>query len=221
MTASISLTAEDGFEFTGQLAEPEGKPVAGLVVLQEIFGVTGHIQQVTERFAEAGYLAVAPSLFDRAQPGIVLDYADVTKGRDIMMSLDIEQCVLDMGAAADAVRTAGKVGVIGYCWGGAMADLAAGRVEIDAAVSYYGGRIASWLDIKPQCPVMYHFGETDPLIPADVVEQIRGGRPDGELFVYPEAGHGFNCDERPDFHPTSAALALRRTKEFFAQHLHG
>lgn len=215
----IRLRSSDGHEFEAWQASPPGRPKAGLMVLQEIFGVTDHIRRVTDAFAAAGYLAVAPSLFDRIEPGLRLDYADVSRGRDTMMKLDFDQSVLDMTATTEALRSVGKVAAVGYCWGGAMADLAACRVDIDAAASYYGSRTTSWLELQPRCPVIYHFGAEDPLIPAEVVEQIRSGRPEGEFHVYAQAGHGFNCDERPDFRPDSAALALQRTLAFFDRHL--
>ena len=117
------------------------------------------------------------------------------------------------------MRTAGKVGAIGYCWGGALADLAACSCEIDAAVSYYGRHTATWLELKPKCPVLYHFGALDPLIPPDVVATIRTGRPDGVFHVYADAGHGFNCDERHEYHAPSAELAFERTMAFLNQWL--
>ena len=216
MGSMIRLTASDGHQFEAYRADPDGEVRGGLVVIQEIFGVTDHIQRVTDGFAAEGFVAIAPAMFDRLEPGIRLDYSEIEKGRDTMLQLDQDHAVLDMQAAVDALGTEHKV-VIGYCWGGAMADLAACELDIDAAVSYYGGRITSWLDQKPGCPVIYHFGATDPMIPPEVVEQIRGARPDGEFHVYEQAGHGFNCDERPDFHPESAALALERSLNFLGR----
>jgi carboxymethylenebutenolidase len=219
MGRDIRLTAVDGHVLEAWLCEPEAPPRSALVILQEVFGLTTHIRSVTEQFAEAGYLAIAPALFDRVSPGIQLDYSEVEKGRDTMLKLDLEQSLLDIDAALEAVRDTGKTGIIGYCWGGAMADLAACRLDIDAAVAYYGGRITSWLELQPKCDVMYHFGGRDPLIPADVVARIRAARPAGIFHVYPDAGHGFNCDERADFHPTSASLALERSLSFLAERL--
>jgi carboxymethylenebutenolidase len=150
-------------------------------------------------------------MFDRIRAGVMLDYTEIEQARGLMMQLNPDHATQDMAAAADAARTAGKVAVIGYCWGGAMADLAACRIHVDAAVAYYGRMIVEWLDLRPACPVMYHFGGTDPLIPDEMIEQIRESRPDGVFHTYPGAGHGFNCTERADFHPESAALALKRT----------
>ena len=216
MGETVQLAASDGHQLGAYLAKPDGAPRAGLVLLQEVFGVTDHIRRVTDGFAAEGYLAIAPSLFDRVEPGITLPYTDVERGREVMLKLDRERSVLDIAAAADAVRTAGKVVSVGYCWGGAMADLAACRLELAGAVSYYGRMITEWLELEPNCPVLYHFGGNDALIPMTTLQQIRGGRPDGIMYLYPEAGHGFNCDERDDFDPDSAGQALDRTLTFLA-----
>jgi carboxymethylenebutenolidase len=216
---TIRLKAADGHELDAYLVKPSGRPKAGIVVIQEIFGVTGHIRRVTEQFADLGYLAIAPAFFDRVERGIALDYKDIERGRDIMMKLDLAQVALDVAAAIDAVRSAGKVGVVGYCWGGSVADLAACRTDADAAVSYYGRQMVNWLGEQPRCPVLYHFGRKDFLLPMEIVEQVRAGRPGQEIHVYDEAGHGFNCDERHEYHAPSAALALERTLAFFNKHL--
>lgn len=215
----IQLTTADEHNMAAYRAEPDGTPRGGLIILQEIFGITDHVRRVADGFAAEGYLAVAPSLFDRVRPGVVLDYAEVGQGREIMQKLSLDDVVTDMAAAADTVRSAGRVGAVGYCWGGAMADLAACRIDVDAAVAYYGRMIVEWLDSKPACPVMYHFGDEDSLIPLETVAQIRAARPAGIVFTYPDAGHGFNCDERDDFEPESAALALRRTLDFLNENL--
>jgi carboxymethylenebutenolidase len=214
MGDDIQLTAGDGHQLQAYVAAPAGVPRGGLVVIQEVFGVTPHIRQVTDRFAAQGYLAVAPAMFDRVQPGTALAYTEVERGRDLMLQLDREQSVLDMAAAVDAVREAGQVGAVGYCWGGAMADLAACRLDIAGAVSYYGRMIVEWLALRPRCPVLYHFGGQDPLIPPETVQQIRNARPDGVFYLYPAAGHGFNCEDREDYEPDSAAQALERTLAF-------
>jgi carboxymethylenebutenolidase len=219
MGEMIELTTSDGHKLAAYRAHPDAAPKAGIVVVQEIFGVTGHIKRVTDQFASHGYLAIAPSLFDRVQSDVVLEYTEIEKARETMQRLDLDDTVVDMAAAAAAVRSAGKVGAVGYCWGGAIADLAACRIEINAAVAYYGRMIVEWLDLKPACPVMYHFGDKDQLIPSEMVAEIRDARPDGVFYTYPEAGHGFSCDERPDYRPESAKLALDRTLEFFGENL--
>jgi len=215
----IRLTAADGHTLDAYRATPDGTPRAGLVVLQEIFGLTGHIRRVADDYAQRGYLAIAPALFDRVKPGTVLDYTDIDEGRSIMQQLALDDTVHDIAAAADEVRAAGSVAVVGYCWGGAMADLAACRVDIDAAAAYYGRMIVEWLDLVPGCPVIYHFGEADPLIPAEMIDRIHAARPDGVFHVYRDAGHGFNCDGREDFNAQAAKVALDRTLEFFGRHL--
>jgi len=219
MGDTIGLIANDGHALSAYRNAPAGEPRGGIVILQEIFGITDHIRSVVDQYAQLGFLTIAPSLFDRVRPDIVLDYTDIEQAREIMMSLDRELAVADIAAAAAAARSAGKVAAIGYCWGGAMADLAACRIDIDAAVSYYGRATVEWLDEQPQCPVMYHYGAQDQLIPPELVEQISAGRPGHPSFVYEGAGHGFNCDDRPDFRPETAALALERTLAFLDEHL--
>jgi carboxymethylenebutenolidase len=219
MAETIRLRATDGHELDGWLARPAGTPRGGLVVLQEIFGVNGHIRRVTESFAAEGYLALAPALFDRVRRGAELGYDDLATGRELMGALARPDLVRDMGAAVAALAGAGRVGAIGYCWGGALADLAACECPIQAAVSYYGRHTATWLELQPKCPVLYHFGKLDPLIPPETVAAIRAGRPDGIFHVYEEAGHGFNCEERHEFHAPSAALALERTLAFLRRHV--
>jgi len=219
MGQTVQLIAADGHRLGVWLARPQGKPRGGLVVLQEIFGVNGHIRRVTESFAAEGYLALAPALFDRVAPAVEFGYDQVEAGRNAMTALERPDTVRDISAAVGAAREAGRVGAIGYCWGGALADLAACECGVDAAVSYYGRHTATWLDLKPKCPVFYHFGRLDPLIPPETVAAIRAGRPDGVFHEYEGAGHGFNCDERHEYHPASAQLALERSLAFLRRHV--
>jgi carboxymethylenebutenolidase len=219
MGEMIQLSAADGHQLSAYEAAPAGTPRAGILILQEIFGVTAHIKRVTDAYASRGYLALAPAFFDRVGPNITLDYADIEQGRDTMMQLDPDNTVKDMAAAVEHLGSAGAVATVGYCWGGAMAYLAACRLPLAAAVSYYGGQIARFLDEAPQCPVMYHFGAEDGHIPMSVVDEIKAARTDGIFHIYAGAGHGFNCDDRADYHPNSAALALQRSLDFLAQHL--
>lgn len=219
MGETIRLKAADGHELDAWLARPAGAPRGGLVVLQEIFGVNRHIRRIADSFATDGYLAIAPALFDRVRPGVELGYDQLEAGRDTMQALERANTVRDISTAVAAVREAGKVGAIGYCWGGALADLAACECGIAAAVSYYGRHTATWLELQPRCPVMYHFGKLDPLIPPATVAAIRAGRPRGVFHIYDEAGHGFNCDERHEYHAESASLALKRTLEFLRRYI--
>lgn len=225
MTAeTITIKALDGHELDGYLAMPASPPRVGLLVLQEIFGVNGHIRKVADGFAARGFLALAPALFDRQKKDVQLGYDRIREARSLMAKVKIDDVATDLGAAVAALRSrlvppGGRVGAVGYCWGGAIADLAACRVGIDAGVSYYGRANVNWLDEKPACPMLYHFGGKDPVIPPELREQIEAGRPDGESHVYPDAGHGFNCDDRAEFDAASAELALTRTLAFFRLHL--
>ncbi len=219
MGQAITVTAEDAHELSAYRADPADAPRGGLVVIQEIFGVNAHIRNVCDRFAEAGYTAIAPAMFDRVERGIELDYdADgVAKGREIMGGLDWDGAIRDVAAAAAAVADAGKTGAIGYCWGGSVAWLAATRLGLPS-VGYYGGRIVELTDETPQAPVMLHFGAEDPVIPPEDIEKIRAARPDVPVFMY-QAGHGFNCDARASYNEESAKFALVRTLEFLTENL--
>jgi carboxymethylenebutenolidase len=218
MGHKIQLTAADGHVFSAYLAEPAGKPRGGIVVIQEIFGVTRHIREVTEQYTAAGYLAVAPALFDRVEPDVDVPYTDSQKGFGYVKALHNDKVMLDVQAAADHVKPAGKVGVVGYCWGGQLAFLAAARVSIDAAVAYYGGGIHQQLAHIPRVPVMLHFGEKDTHIPLAAVDEIRTAYPRGIYHLYP-AGHGFNCTDRASFDAQCAKIAFDRSVEFFRQNI--
>jgi carboxymethylenebutenolidase len=217
-----TIMARDGHEFRSWLAAPPGTPRGAVVVIQELFGVKGHIRRMSDSFAAEGYVAIAPSLFDRVRKGIELGYSssEVEEGMGYAMQLKSEQTMKDLSAAVNVVKHAGRVGVVGYCWGGTQAYLAASELPIACAVAYYGGQIEKHLGRTPKKPVLYHFGERDPHIPPPDVERIRAAHPQGVFHLYP-AGHGFNCDERPSYDPTSAALARTRTLEFLAKYAAG
>ena len=218
MGTNVELAAADGHRLSAHLREPSGKPRGGIVVIQEIFGVTRHIRDVADQYAAAGYTAIAPALFDRVEPGVEVPYAEITKGVGYMQAMQTDLVMLDLRAAADRVAAGGAVGVVGFCWGGTMAYLAAARLELDAAVSYYGGGLNQYLAEKPRCPVMYHFGELDTHIPLSAVEQIEAAQPTGVFHLYP-AGHGFNCTDRSSYDAPSARLAFERSVEFFHRHV--
>lgn len=211
----IELTASDGHLLTAYEADP-GNAHRGIVVIQEIFGVNGHIRDVTDQYADLGFRAVAPALFDRISPSVELEYdADgVAEGREVRSRIEWDDAVADMAAAAAHLADTGPVGVVGYCYGGSMAFLAATRLSVAAAVGYYGGQIVDFLDETPRCPLMLHFGETDSAIPLADVERIKATFSDVPVHVYDGAGHGFNCDRRGSFDEQSAQLALDRTLEF-------
>ncbi len=221
MGRKITLTAEDGFTLDAYRADPAGAPKGGIVVIQEIFGVNNHMRGVTETYAANGYLAIAPALFDRAEKGVELGYteADIAAGRELRAKVGWDDPMKDIRAAMKAMAGAGKIGTVGYCWGGSVAWLTATRLTgIAAAACYYGGQIAAFKDETPRVPVMFHFGERDKGIPMADVEAVRAAQPKQTLHVYP-AGHGFNCEERADHDAACKKLALERTLAFFAKHV--
>lgn len=206
---------------SGWRADPEGQPRGGLVVLQEIFGVNAHMRSVVDRFAASGYVALAPALFDPVQTGVELDYGQdgFAKGRELVGALGMERALEIVSAAAALLQREGlKVGVVGYCWGGSVAFLANTRLGLPA-VSYYGARTITFLDESLRAPMMFHFGEKDGGIPAQDIAAHRAKQPRAEVHIYP-AGHAFNRDvDTHAYHAASAALALERTLEFFAEQL--
>ena len=215
----IPLTTPAG-AIRAWLARPEQPPHGAVVVVQEIFGVNPHIRRVTDRFAKAGFTAMAPALFDPVQPDVELRYDDigVSRGRDYAASLGFERALQIVSASAQWLRESGhRVGVVGYCWGGTVAMLANTRHGL-TSVTYYGGRSVPFLGEPARAPMLFHFGENDPLIPPEDVQKHRDHHPDAIIHTYP-AGHGFNCDARHDYAPESAALAWERTTDFFKEHL--
>ena len=221
MGEQITLTCKDGVKIGAYVARPAGAPKGAVVVLQEIFGANQHIRADADKYAAAGYLAIAPALYDRVEPNVELGYSgdDPKKGMEIRAKTDIVKTRLDIEAAIDAVKSAGKVGVVGYCWGGTLTyDAAVNISGLAAASSYYGGGVPAMADQKPKIPTICHFGETDHSISMEAVEKVKAAQPDMPVYVYP-AGHGFNCDERASYDKASADLARQRTLEFFAKTL--
>lgn len=221
MGEMIKLTTKDGATIGAYKAVPAAKPQAAVVVLQEVFGVNHHIRKVADGFATSGYLAIAPALFDRAQPDVELGYGpdDMKKGMALRSKITLDQSLADIEAAIAEVSDTGRVGIIGYCWGGSLAYAAATHLDgLSAAVCYYGSNIASMANQQLRVPAQFHFGEKDKSIPPDDIDKIRAAHPDSAIFVYP-AGHGFNCDARESFDQASADLARSRTLEFLARRL--
>lgn len=214
------LMARDGHEFDAWLAPARGPVRGAIVVLQEIFGVNAHIRAVANSFAGEGYVTIAPSLFDRVRRNVELAYGpkEVEQGRGYVLQIKEEELLRDMHASINVVKHSGAVGIVGYCWGGSLAYLAACELPVHAAVSYYGTRTVQMLDRKPRVPVQYHFGEQDRTIPPEAIAKIRAAHPAGEFHVY-AADHGFNCDMRASHDAASAQLARERTLAFFARHL--
>ena len=222
MGKDIKLKASDGFEFGGYRAEPAGSAKGAIVVIQEIFGVNHHIRSVCDRLADAGYTAIAPSIFDRTEPGFTSGYSpdEVANARKFVATPDWAAMLLDTQAAIDAVKDVGPVGIIGFCLGGSIAYVAATKLSgLSAAIGYYGGAVVRFADDKPKVPTQLHFGEKDAGIPLTDVETVKSKRPDVEVFIYPGAQHGFHCDERASYDKASSDIAWPRSLEFFAKHL--
>ena len=222
----IDLTAKDGFTFPAYVAQPTGKPKGAVVVVQEIFGVNSHIRSVADGYAADGYLAVAPATFHRVKKGVELGYAegDMKAGSALKAEVDALPApgvLQDLQAAVNHAAKAGKVGIVGYCWGGLLAWRAAAEVSgLSAAVVYYGGGSTTPAEIarQPKVPVLAHFGKKDHWISLDSVEALAKAHPKAVVHVY-DADHGFNCDQRGAYNAAAATLAKERTLAFFAKYL--
>ncbi|MEZ5648474.1 MAG: dienelactone hydrolase family protein [Alphaproteobacteria bacterium] len=213
----IELEADDGHRFSAYQTEPRGPIKGSLVIVQEIFGLTSHIRRLCDNFADEGYITVAPALFDRAALNIVLNYDEVgtARGRELRTKLGNDLPLRDIAAAIALLCERSSVAIIGECWGGSLAWLAATRLPgcLEAAICYYGGQISEFRNEKPQCPILMHFGNADSSIPPEAVAAIRKAHPYVATHLYP-AGHGFNCQDRATWHEPSAQLAHRRTLAF-------
>ncbi|HWA82522.1 MAG TPA: dienelactone hydrolase family protein [Fimbriimonadaceae bacterium] len=216
MGESLRLKASDGFELGAYRADPEGPAKGQIVVIQEIFGVNHYIRSVCDRLAEQGFIALAPAIFDRIQPGFESGYSEPERKQAMAFipALDFNAALRDIEAAVGVLRNDGTPAVIGFCLGGTLSFLAATRLDgLAASVVFYGG-LAKYADEKPRCPVQMHFGDQDRSIPMDDIETIKAKRPDCEIFVYPGAGHGFACNERDSYDPKATALAWERASAF-------
>jgi carboxymethylenebutenolidase len=221
MGKTLELIADDGHKLGAYVAAPSFTGRGAVVVIQEIFGVNSHIRSVADGYAAAGYLAIAPALFDRVKRDYESGYSqeEIQAGVALMQKVTWDQATMDVKAAIAAVADAGRAGIVGYCWGGAVAWISAARVTgLAAAVSYYGGAVPSLVGEKPKCPVMFHFGEKDASIPLEKARGVAAAHPEATSYFYP-AGHGFNCDQRGSYDATSAQLARDRSLEFFSRHL--
>jgi carboxymethylenebutenolidase len=222
MGTQIEITSSDGFKLGAYRADPAGKPKGAVIVVQEIFGVNNHIRAVADGYAADGYLAIAPQFFDRSQKNVDLGYgpADIEAGRGHSMKLDWGNTMKDTQAACDLAKAAGKVAVVGYCWGGTTAWLAASQVNgVACTIAYYGGGIGQNIDKAPKAPVMCHWGEKDHAIPLETVKKVEAQYPAIPSFVYMGAGHGFNCNERGSWNADSAKTARERTLDFIKKHV--
>ncbi len=219
MGKHLELKAADGHTLAAYLAEPAGKPRGAVIVIQEIFGVNSHIRAVADGYAADGYLAIAPALFDRAQRGVEYGYTpeDIQKGFALKNASDIDHALKDVAAALAQVSHAGKVGIVGYCWGGYVSWMAACRLDgLACAAPYYGGgtTTAEAIAERPKCAVMSHYADRDMHIPMDGVQQFTAAHPEVTVHVY-AADHGFNCDQRGSWDAAAAKLARSRTLAFF------
>ena len=224
MNRTITLTAADGHKLSAYEAKPAGTARGGLVVVQEIFGVNPHIRWVADGFAADGYDVIAPAIFDRAEPGVELGYegADRDKGLGLRQKIPLDEMLLDIAAAVEALKGRGKVGIVGYCLGGTLAWLAAARIQgLAAAIGYYGGAIAAHLAAVPRAPVLLHFGEEDGAIPPADVARIRAAADPKtvEIFTYAGAGHAFNRHGTGTWREAQAKLACERTVAFLRMHV--
>lgn len=221
MSETIEIQAADGFGLQAYVNVPAA-PTAAVVVIQEIFGVNGHIREVVDGYADAGYAAIAPAIFDRIEPGIELGYDEAGMSRGIALAfqeLDHEKVLLDLQATIQHISTHGKVGVVGYCFGGLLTWRSACLLEgVSAASSYYGGGVPAESARTARCPVIMHFGEQDQHIPMADVKAFAVAQPAVTVYSY-DADHGFNCDHRGSFDAAAAELARTRTLEFFASNL--
>lgn len=222
MSKNVSLKASDGHELGAYVAMTAGQPGAGLVVIQEAFGVNAHIRSVADAYAKDGFLAIAPAMFDRIEPGVELSYegVDREKGLALAKALNHSDALKDVEAALEYSRThtVKKCGVIGYCLGGTLAWLAATRLKVGAVVGYYGGRIARYGDENPRCPVLLHFGTRDKHIPKQDIDRVQSAHPEVQIFWY-DADHGFNCNERSAYNAPAAKQARERSLEFLKRNL--
>lgn len=218
--AMIRVTSRDGFELDAWHVKAEGPRKGGVIVVQEIFGLSDHIKEMAERLGSAGYEAIAPSMYDRAERGFIVQPQDVAAGmaRGIALATGNgpDNALSDMGGVFDVLKGAGKVCITGYCYGGTMSWLAAARLDRLAAAScYYGGNIAQMVGLKPQCPTICHFGAKDTHIPLiGAVDKIEAAHPDVPVYVY-DAGHGFARKNSADYDAASERLAFERTIALF------
>ncbi len=220
MAETITIQGADGFEFAAY-HEPAFTPrKGGVIVLQEIFGIDRHVRADVERWAKMGYEAIAPALFDRRQRNFTAEHDDtgIRAGLEHARATPLPQALADLAACRDFLKARGeKVCVVGYCYGGSLAWLSAGRVEgLSAASSYYGSLVKQFAAETPRCPVIVHLGRTDPGINADEVEAaVHAHHPDVPVYIYEGAGHGFNNESPERYNAEAADLARHRTLELF------
>ena len=222
MGTMIQITARDGHLLDAYLARPAGKPRGGIVIAQEMYGVTSYLRDTCDFYAVQGYLTIAPALYDRRQRNLVLEYnqGNHDRAQTIYKNWNWEHALNDLDAGKDIVSEAGKVAIVGFCWGGTLAWLAACRRDYVAAVAYYGSMMPDFADETSSCPVIAHIGDQDTTMPQERIELFHQAQPNVPINMYPGAHHGFDNPSRTDrFHPEACRLARKRTLEFLAQHV--
>lgn len=214
---TLKLTATDGFSLQAFRASPKQASKGGLVVLQEIFGLTDQLKFVVRSYAHDGYDTIFPCLYDRVAPGTVVPFSEPDRGREIAYGLPLDKAMLDIAAVVEKVRGKHGVSILGFCWGGGVIIRAAAELKLRSAIAFYGTRLATYLDLKPKCPLLFHFGATDPNSTPEIIEKVRQTFPSAETHIY-EAGHAFANDVRPTYVEAAAKLARSRTIDFLAKH---
>jgi carboxymethylenebutenolidase len=214
---TIKLTAADGHVFEAFRAAPKGAGKGGLVVLQEIFGLTDQLKSVASAYARDGYDAIIPAVFDRVAPVTVLPFDQAERGRDMAYGLPLDKVMLDVAAAVVRVQSNRGVSVLGFCWGGGVIVRAAAELDLRGAIAFYGTRLPTYLDQKPKCALLFHFAKTDPNSTPEIIEQVLKAFPKAESHIY-DAGHAFANDARPVYNEAAAKLARGRTLDFLSKH---
>jgi carboxymethylenebutenolidase len=211
------LTAADGYSFEAFRAKPKQGGRGGLVILQEIFGVTDQLKGVVRAYARDGYDTIIPALYDRVAPGTVVPFSEPDRGRDMAYGLALDKAMLDIAATVDCVAGPHGVSILGFCWGGGVIIRAAAELKLRGAIAFYGTRLPTYLDQKPKCQLLFHFAKTDPNSTPEIIEQLRKAFPSAETYVY-EAGHAFANEVRPPYNEAAAVLARSRTIDFLRKH---
>ena len=214
---TVKLTAADGFSFAAFRAAPKGPSLGGLVVLQEIFGLTDQMKSVVRGYARDGFDAIFPCVYDRVAPNTVVPFTDADRGRDLAYGLPLDKVMLDVAATVKHVDGPRGVSVLGFCWGGGVIVRAAAELDLRGAIAFYGTRLQTYLDQKPKCPLLFHFGAKDPNTPPDLIEMLRKTFPAAEMHSY-DAGHAFANDVRPAYVEAAATTARARTLDFLKRH---
>jgi carboxymethylenebutenolidase len=214
---TIKLMAADGHVFEAFHAAPKGASKGGLVILQEIFGLTDQLKGVVRAYARDGYDTIFPCVYDRVAPGTVIPFSEPDKGRDLAYGLPLDKVMLDVGAAVARVQSNRGVSVLGFCWGGGVIVRAAAELDLRGAIAFYGTRLPTYLDLKPKCTLLFHFAKTDPNSTPEIIDQVRKAFPSAETYIY-EAGHAFANEVRPPYNEAATKAARERTLVFLEKH---